>query len=669
MQQHDLFNSSESGRPDGGAGSGNPSGSGAGNPAGSDAAAGRPAGGISGFEQLPGRLGSFLQLGGFSDIDRQFPRFLHRRFGESDEAVLAAATLLVAAVRQGHTALDPTRPDPGNLLTEQGRQLLDTYTGWPERFRRSRLTGDGSGNHPLVFDRGLLYLHRYWHYETGLAGMLKQRAGQTGYAYSPDQLKQTLDPLFPDDDEGTREQKNACLTALTRRFSVITGGPGTGKTYTVLRLMALLLILESRDLRMVLAAPTGKAAARVKESITRDIEQLPIEDPVRRQIPDQAHTLHRLLGTIPKSARYRHNSEHTLPYDVVILDEASMVDLALMHKLVDALPPHARLVLIGDKDQLASVEAGAVLGDICSHERPNRIGPQLAGLRKAAGLAENAGADLDTDGTLQEAVAELTVSRRFRRQQGIGLLAGAVNRGEAGRAAELLDDAQYGDLQWLKTGRRSQWQELIEGMIRHFQQLPELDNRPEQAFTLLHGRQLLCGHRRGPFGSEQINRQMEARLRPESGRFARAEWYPGRPVIVTRNDYQLNLYNGEVGITLWDPQREHLYVWFEKPGAEAGTGEIPGFKRYNPGQLSHCEPAYALSVHKAQGSEFDEVVLVLPNQLSPVLTQELIYTALTRARRSLTLWGRPDGLQSAITRKVQRSSGLAGRLQEGDTPG
>jgi exodeoxyribonuclease V alpha subunit len=444
--------------------------------------------------------------------------------------------------------------------------------------------------------------------------------------------------------------------AALKRFTVISGGPGTGKTTTVVRILALLLEQAAAPLRIALAAPTGKAAARMQEAIRASRETLPVDPGVRDAIPVEATTIHRLLGVRPGSVTFRRDRDDPLPVDVLVVDEASMVDLALMAKLVRAVPRAARLILLGDKEQLASVEAGAVLGDICG-DSPGFSPGFGRRVVEATGqdLADLAGAAPHDEGPrIRDAVVQLTRSYRFGRDSGIGRLARLVNQGDGPGALDLLMGGACADIAWrsLESPRDlpPRLAEVAAPLGAHL-----VARTPEAALAALDRFRVLSAHRVGPYGVDALNEQIAACLEARGALHSRNLWYHGRPVLVTANDYNLQLFNGDLGITLRDAAADGtLRVFFR-----AADGRPRGLP---PARLPEHETAFAATVHKSQGSEAEEIVLILPGQASPVMTRELVYTAVTRARTRVELWGTRAVLEAALGRRLARSSGLRDAL-------
>ncbi|SDO97463.1 exodeoxyribonuclease V subunit alpha [Pseudomonas jinjuensis] len=656
-------------------------------------------------------LGQWSARGWLRELDRAFAAFLVEQAADADPLLILAAALASHQLGRGHVCLDlaATLADSRFALSlpPEGENEKDAPTlpgalldpvdlaGWQAALNDGRLVGNGPGNTPLVLSGRRLYLRRYWQYErdvrAGIDARL-QRGEELRRALPEAPLRQALDALFPArPDAPTDWQKLACALMAGNAFGIVTGGPGTGKTTTVVRLLALLQSLAldgGRPLRIRLAAPTGKAAARLNESIAGavdrlDLSALPNGEAAREAIPKEVTTLHRLLGSRPDSRQFRHHAGNPLALDLLVVDEASMVDLEMMASLLAALPPRARLILLGDKDQLASVEAGAVLGELCSRAREGHYRPatrdwleQVTGERIDAALLDAAGTPLD------QAVAMLRHSHRFRSDSGIGQLAEAVNAGDVAALKAVWKNA-YPDLARLSVDARDS--RVLRDLVidggrggdmfgpvgyRHYLQIVE--KRPaadagQEAFDKwaravldAHGQfQLLCALRRGPWGVEGLNQRIAGLLHSDGLIPSAHGWFPGRPVLVTRNDYGLGLMNGDIGITLALPQTvDGVTKLVPRVAFPAGDG-TRDIRWILPSRLQAVETVFAMTVHKSQGSEFTHAALLLPDSLNPILTRELVYTGITRARDWFTLassGGRV--LEPAIERRVQRASGL-----------
>ena len=531
---------------------------------------------------------------------------------------------------------------------------------WLEILRSSAVVGRPGERHPLILDRrGRLYLYRYWGYEHQLADDLLERARAVADEVDEARLHADLDRLFPRPSQliGPDWQKVAAAVAALKRICVISGGPGTGKTSTVLRILALLTgQAREQPLRIALAAPTGKAAGRLQESIRAAKPGLGLGAAVAAQIPEEASTLHRLLGGRPDSVYFRHDHENPLPLDILVVDEVSMVGLALMAKTVAALPPAARLILLGDKDQLASVEAGSVLGEMCAGA--GRFSPEFQA-RLAALTGEALPSGRETASPLVDAIVLLRHSFRFGAASGIGAMARAVNKGRSAQAIALLGDAGFGDIDWRPLADAKNLPERLTGSVvagyAPYLRAVRDKAEPVLAFEQFDRFRVLCALRGGPFGVESLNRLCETVLHQRGLIDSRPTWYVGRPVMIVRNDYNLRLFNGDIGITLADPEApERVKVFF--------LGSDGALRSFAPARLPEHQTVYAMTVHKSQGSEFDRVLVVTPSEPSPVLSRELVYTALTRAKRKASFYGVPEVFAAAVERRLRRSSGLRDRL-------
>jgi exodeoxyribonuclease V alpha subunit len=480
------------------------------------------------------------------------------------------------------------------------------------------LVSDG-GQTPLVLHNGRLYLHRYFHYETRLA---EQVSAMASVNFPGNEQKKLLDSFFNEAgaEPGTDWQKEAAKVALQKALTIICGGPGTGKTTTVVKILALILSSTDQPLDVALAAPTGKAAMRLSESIGKSMQGLQFAEEIKAAIPVQAMTLHRLLGFKRHSPQFRHNRQKPMGWDVVVVDEASMVDLAMMSKLVDALKPGARLLLLGDKDQLASVESGAVLGDLIQ--------------------------------SLPDNTVELKKTYRF--DDNIKGLAESINSGESEKAWALLENAKAPNITILRSDLIEYIGKQYARYMEEVYRLPEPDVK--KIFGVFNSFQVLCGVHYGNRGVEGINRRVESSLSRRGFDCRSDSWYPGRPVLITRNDYSLDLYNGDIGICLPDQVEGTIKVWFERSDG--------GLRGYSPYRLPSCETVFAMTIHKSQGSEFDEVVVVLPDEDNRILSRELIYTAVTRAKKTVKLVTEQQVFNQALSRNIERFSGLANLLTE-----
>ena len=604
---------------------------------------------------------SRLQSSGFLiPLDVHFGRFMERLAGGEIPELILASALVSSAARQGHICLE--------LATVAGRVIVEgegdeepvrcpPLSPWCARLGETRVVGQPGDYRPLILDDAKrLYLYRYWEYQERLARAVKERAARGGEAVDGELLAQGLARLFPAaEPDGVNWQKVAAFTALTRRFCVISGGPGTGKTTTIAKVLALLAEQASPRPAITLAAPTGKAAARLQEAVREARERLLIAPETKAALPQEASTLHRLLGVIPGSPYFRHTSKNPLPIDVLVIDEASMVDLALLSKVVQALPARARLILLGDRDQLASVEAGAALGDICDSAGQGSVSRSHAEeLRRATGYRLDASEGADPPG-IRDCIVHLRKSYRFGRTSGIGALCRAVNTGRPDEAAGLVREG-FPDLGWRNVPRPERLPQAIRGVVEEGFADYLLTHDPGKSFQCLERFRILCAVREGPYGVIALNRTVEEILRDRGLIASGRPWYRGRPVMIARNDYNLRLFNGDVGVALPDPAAGgDLRVFFS---SAEGT-----LRKFHPLLLPEHETVYAMTVHKSQGSEFDRVLLVLPDRETPVLTRELIYTGISRARGRVEIWGEETVFRSAVARRIERTSGLRDALR------
>jgi exodeoxyribonuclease V alpha subunit len=618
----------------------------------------------------------FLANEDFREIDRHFARFMERLSGGSNPQLVMAAALASYFQGQGSICVDlrqvaGTVFPPGNA-GDVRTSLLPDLQKWLAALREAAVVGSPGDFKPLVLDeQGRLYLHRYREYEASLSRAIRQRAQGTPPGIDETLLQRGLERFFPATSaSGAPDvQRAAASTAVRNKFCVICGGPGTGKTRTVIVLLALLLEQSGDEpLRIALAAPTGKAAARLQESLQKWKPTLPCTDAVKARLPDESFTLHRLLGGLPDSTRFKYDRENPLPFDVVVVDEASMVDLALMSKLFAATPSTARLILLGDKDQLASVQAGSVLGDIC--QRPSE----------------------PVSHPLASCIVELQTNYRSGADNGILALSQSINDGDANRALGLLSwqgdpdnptstpaltqsSARHRPASDSPLPTSSLVSRTGSGVFATMRPTPaRLKDRlrgqaidgfgealrlrdPVAALKGLNRFRILCAVRMGAFGVESLNRTVEEILSEAGIISTRERWYAGRPILVTRNDPALKLFNGDIGIILPDPASGELRAWFHDPDGAARS--LP------PVRLPEHETVFAMTVHKSQGSEFDEVMFILPDRDSPVVTRELLYTGVSRASRRVEMWFDQPTFRAAVARRVVRASGLRDALWAG----
>ncbi len=585
-------------------------------------------------------------------VDLHFARRMEALAGGDAPDLLLAAALVSHQVGKGDVCLDLEQCREFPLLHGDGgtggsRVLAPEVR--IDALGACSVVGKPGGRTPLILDRhGRLYLERYWWFERQVADALRARARSSPPVVDRDRLRAGLGRLFPRTG-GIDWQRVAAAVAVLQHLCLISGGPGTGKTRTVTAILALLVEqAEGVPLRMALAAPTGKAATRLSESIRTAKAGLSVTEQTLDRIPEEVVTLHRLLGYRPGRATPRHGADNPLHLEVLVVDEASMVDLPLMARLLAALPDCARLILLGDKDQLASVEAGRVLGDLCGRGRATGYSPGLCA--EIAAVAGDRLVPATAPGPdLSDRILVLRESWRFGKDSGIGALAGAVNRGDADASLKILADDRYPDI-GLEAPRLQVLADLIKQRLVPVLRRVLTSPDPQAALPALERVRVLCALRSGPQGVARLNERLAQALEAAGLIRRDGEFYAGRPIMLTANDHALRLYNGDVGLVLADPgSGSALRVFF-------ATAE--GIRRILPSRLPAHETVYAMTVHKSQGSEFDEVLLVLPETGSRALTRELIYTGITRARKRVRLLATEERLRAAIARPLVRASGL-----------
>ena len=604
-------------------------------------------------------LSSLYRAGALRTLDHALATSLRRLDPSTPDPVLAAAALASLAVAQGHAGFDPARP----------QLLVDAALDWPsppawlQALAESPwvatpvVTGADAVVRPLVLENGLLYLRRYRQYEARLAAQLRRIAARSLPATGIDAVAPLFTILFPQAQQD--QQARAAALALRRALLLVTGGPGTGKTTTIARLL-LLRIAQARATgvdapRIALAAPTGRAADRMAESLGRArallAEAGAVDTDLLAAMPDQAQTLHRLLGPVRNSPHFRHHRDHPLTHDIVVVDEASMVDLPMMCKLVEAIADGSQLVLLGDPDQLPSVEAGDVLAAILAAAGPGDVllAEDAAALAPLLGTGEGP-VPVEPGGLRGRRVH---LQHGWRQDAGLRLapLADAVRGGDAAAALGLLRSDALGAVR-LHEGVADPLQSDEAGLFAHWRALATAPD-PDAALAQGGRLRLLTALREGPQGSRALNGRIEALL--SGSRIGTPPaWFPGRLLLVTENSYRHGLFNGDVGVCLADGNGTPL-AWF--PGGSEGV------RAFHPAALPAHESAFAMTVHKAQGSEFDQVWLQLPARDNRVLSRELVYTGITRARRELHLASSAAVLEAALSRHASRVSGLAWRLR------
>lgn len=609
--------------------------------------------------------------GALSAIDVELAHLFKRLDPQASPWVPLTAALVSRATQAGHVCLDlrvsATQPLLGGDETAVPVEL-PAFEVWQTHLSNSPLVGTGATATPLVMQGPLVYLQRYFAYEQRLAQVLRARLANndvTVHASTLTLLKQLFPQAEPND-----LQRRAAFLACTHRFCVISGGPGTGKTSTVAKVLALLhaqFQVEGHALRLCLLAPTGKAATRLAESLASGLTELALTPETVATLNVRPATIHRALGYQPRTpTRFRHDQTNPLPSNVVVVDEAAMVDLALMTKLVEAVHPRAHLILLGDRDQLASVEAGAVFGDLFNPAQAPRHSAALNQAIEATlgdTLPDAPKPDVD-DRT--PAIADCTIhlekSYRYAAHGAIAQLARAVRSGDVPAAFSVLtraDEAPEREVEWLAlpaAGPADLQAELGPLITRGFAGLCQATS-PHGRLAALSSFRLLSPHRHGALGVSGLNQLAETCLNGVGLR-VKVGAYVGQPILITENDYQSELYNGDVGVLDLNAHQK-LAAFFQNTAAPAGgNGTHAAVRELSLARLPEHTTVFAMTVHKSQGSEFDRVVVVLPHHSSPLLNRELVYTAITRAKRHVTIVSSAESLSAAISQRVARSSGL-----------
>jgi exodeoxyribonuclease V alpha subunit len=582
------------------------------------------------------------------DLDFHLGLLMERLADRHHAEVRLAATLASAAIEEGNVC------QPLDNVPSYWMELEDTPIPNPDDWRNNLLASGVVGHPgelaPLILDeKNRLYLYRYYHYEQQIAENLLQRAIGT-LETDTDRASALLARLFPKDDD--IEQKLAAAHAILKRLLIISGGAGTGKTFTVTRILALLQSLSPGPLSIALAAPTGKAAARLKESIQEAKQEIPSD--LRRNIPDQAKTLHRLLGFRPNANDYIYNEANPLNIDLLIVDEASMIDIAMMSSLLKALPTSARLILLGDHHQLASVESGNLFSDLCDTGKTQWSGEFCAQISLLTG--RSIPSSFSRSAHLSDCFSLLEKNYRQDETSGIYALSQAVKHGSMGQARTVLSKV-WNDLDVIDQNA-TKWTDQRNAQILTGYRKMASAKTVGNAFNAMQQFRILCALNDGPFGVSGIN-DLTEQLLSENELIPRnnTKHYHGKPVIILENHYPLQLFNGDTGI-LWKDSNDNnrLKAWFKRPDSDElyclSTGRLP---------VHDC--AYAITIHKSQGSEYEDVLLLLPEDAdNRVLSRELLYTGISRAQSRLSVYCKNDVFTTMVKISTDRHSGLFDRL-------
>lgn len=639
-----------------------------------------------------------------TDLNYQFAKLIHEQqkdfsyTQEQKDLAIFLAALVSFNVMKGHSCINLNSDlinNPFKLNNENDKNEILKKIGGIEPLQwQKNLQNHIAFSHnpeqvaPLLFQGNRLYFYRYWQAENRIAQKM-QAAAQSDLTNDEAEIalnKTVLNQLFPPVENTVFRQKMAVATALKQRLTFISGGPGTGKTYTVAMLLAALQLKQlkqnSSPLSIALAAPTGKAAARLKESILNTIQRLAIPDYVKQLVPSKAQTIHRLLGIRPNSDKPLFNAENPLHLDLLIVDEASMIDLFLFEKLLNATKLSTRLIFLGDKDQLASVEAGNVMSELGSllnsniYSQPKYSPQHIHYLNETIGYTAEFLSDPSIP-TICDSLCELTESRRFGENSGIGKLAKEINNEQAVRAWQLFTNPTFQDLVLMtypKVENTAEKKQAIQQSVQFIAQkavelyrpylelVKQREAFPQQVsireiFHAFNQVRFLSALRVSELGVEQLNQIIsEALKRVGLIQFKHhRENYLGKPILITENAVQNHIFSGDIGLVLPDETGKKAKVYFETEVNEQNH-------TLSLSRLPNYEPAYVMTVHKSQGSEFAHTLLIMPHTTSPVLTKELLYTAVTRAKDKFTLFSYEHIWRKAVENKVQRQSGLKEQL-------
>lgn len=611
------------------------------------------------FEQIPNILSKLKSIQQFSASDIFFSSFLCRLTNNFSDPNALIYALSAQQTGIGHVCIDLESDQLKNLLDETGLSDI-SIEDIKNTLQASGAVGTPEETLPIVFaGERFIYLKKFWDYQNIIKSFIDSEAissKEEALKHIYDLLKNLIPHFFDIKTAHYDWQKGAAICAALNKFCVITGGPGTGKTTTAAKIIGILAEIIEKDLgrkpRVILAAPTGKAAARLYSSMTEALNKMGESGARVIKILSPAMTVHRLLGIGHASSEPRYNKETPIPADIVLLDEASMVDMAMMAKIMDALQRKTRFIIMGDKYQLSSVEPGSVLADICEAGPACKFSKKTFSFLSIDGSIPNID-PVDEEG-FYDGVVELDRSYRFSEVSGIGILADVIKRGEKEAAIEIMGSRKYPDISWLKPEKKEDLKKIIESQILDEVLNLSLAETPEKALDLMDDFRVLCAVRDGEWGVEGLNSMIRELLFQKKRITFTGEWYHARPVMIKANDYQLGLFNGDTGIAYSDTKDAGLKVHFKSSEG--------GIKSFHPARLGAHETVYATTVHKSQGSEFNKVVLILPDKFTKPLSMELVYTAITRAKKEFVLIGSEETFKMAISERARRTSGLYHRL-------
>ena len=564
---------------------------------------------------------------------------VHKQFADFFPSEIAKPYLYLLSKKlaEGHICLK---------MDEVKDEDFDELYTVSSNIQKDPMVSDGSTVQPIILHNGYLYLQRYFAYETVIVEKIIELLKRSEELFDQrlsvlEKNRDLIESIFPKNQQSAADwQMIASVIAFLQQFSIITGGPGTGKTTSVSKLLQLLFSIQP-EMKVALAAPTGKAATRMAESLKTNQElQKYFEDLV-------PSTIHRLLGSIPNSIYFKYNHSNPLPYDLIIIDECSMIDVALFAKLLDAIGPETRLILLGDKNQLASVEAGSLFGDLCSI--PPKLDLFSSKVRHAVQSITNSKIETETIeivNPLSDHIVELKKSFRFSDEEGIGKLSRIVIEQNKNAFDKFITEKQIAvtlDFDYDES--------IFESFVLKFSDYINEKNIAK-ALKKLSIARVLCALREGKFGLYETNKRIE-KILEKNGLIRRNHfYYENRPIMITKNNYFLGLFNGDTGIIRKDENGE-IKAWFDI------QGKIQSFA---PSLISWEETAFCITIHKSQGSEFNDVLVLLPDWELPLLTKELIYTAITRAREHVWIQSNKSVFQTAMQQTVNRGSGIKERF-------